>query len=193
MADLVTIFGPPAVGKAAVGLELSKVTGFRLLHNHLTAEPVAALFGWQSPRFSSLVDELRWRLLTAAVAENISGVVFTLVWGLDLPEHKHFVDRVDSLFLASGGRSCFVELTGDLETRLQREGTPVRLSLKPAKQNVAAARQQLLEFEGKYKVNTDGDFFYPDRHLVLDTQRFTAAESARKIIDRWGLPCGDAA
>jgi hypothetical protein len=51
MTDLIVIIGPPAAGKAAVGHELAKVTGFRFFHNHMTAEPVAALFGWGTDRF----------------------------------------------------------------------------------------------------------------------------------------------
>jgi hypothetical protein len=37
---LVIIFGPPAVGKMTVGLELERLTGFRLLHNHMTVGDV---------------------------------------------------------------------------------------------------------------------------------------------------------
>ena len=37
---LVCIFGPPAVGKMTVGRELSRQTGSKLLHNHMTIEPV---------------------------------------------------------------------------------------------------------------------------------------------------------
>jgi hypothetical protein len=35
---LVIIFGPPAVGKMAVGMELEHLTGFRLFH--MTVDPV---------------------------------------------------------------------------------------------------------------------------------------------------------
>jgi hypothetical protein len=31
---LVIVFGPPAVGKMTVGLELERLTGFRLFHRH---------------------------------------------------------------------------------------------------------------------------------------------------------------
>ena len=42
MADktLVIIFGPPAVGKMTVGSKLSKLTGLKLFHNHMTIEPL---------------------------------------------------------------------------------------------------------------------------------------------------------
>ena len=45
---LVIIFGPPAVGKMTVGLELERLTGFRLFHNHMTVDPVIRLFPFDS-------------------------------------------------------------------------------------------------------------------------------------------------
>lgn len=42
--NLVIIFGPHAVGKMTVGQELAKLTGYKLFHNHMTIEVVAALF-----------------------------------------------------------------------------------------------------------------------------------------------------
>jgi hypothetical protein len=45
---LVIIFGPPAVGKMTVGLELQRLTGFGLFHNHMTVDPVIRLFPFDS-------------------------------------------------------------------------------------------------------------------------------------------------
>lgn len=42
---LVFIFGDGAVGKMTVGQELAKITDLRLFHNHMTIEPVLAVFG----------------------------------------------------------------------------------------------------------------------------------------------------
>jgi hypothetical protein len=61
MADLIVVVGPPASGKAAVGHELTKFTGFRFFHNHMTAEPLAALFGWGAERFGEALAEVRLR------------------------------------------------------------------------------------------------------------------------------------
>jgi hypothetical protein len=41
----VLLFGPQAVGKMTVGKELAALTGFRLFHNHMTIEPLYAIFG----------------------------------------------------------------------------------------------------------------------------------------------------
>ena len=42
--QFIVIFGPPAVGKMAVGLEIEAATGIRLFHNHMTIEPVLRFF-----------------------------------------------------------------------------------------------------------------------------------------------------
>ncbi|NNK95896.1 MAG: hypothetical protein HKP41_16220 [Desulfobacterales bacterium] len=52
-------FGPPASGKAAIGSKVAEALGYRFFHNHLTANPVAALFGWVTPKFGEVLDEVR--------------------------------------------------------------------------------------------------------------------------------------
>ena len=80
MADLVVIVGPPASGKTAVGHELARLTGFRLFHNHLTAEPAAALFGWGTPLFIEAATEIRLLLLARALEQpQMPTIIFTFV------------------------------------------------------------------------------------------------------------------
>jgi hypothetical protein len=184
--DLIVIFGPPAVGKAAVGYELAKLTTFRFFHNHMTAEPVAALFGWGTESFGKPTDQLRLTLFTEAITQsNMPSIIFTFVWALDLEGDCEFIKKVVALFEASGGKIFFVELVASLPARLEREGTPLRLSLKPSKRNVPSARALLVEFEGKYKLNSTNDFPYPEHHLVLNTEQCSSLECAQRIAAHW--------
>ena len=41
---LVIIFGPHAVGKMTVGQALARITGLKVFHNHMTIDPLLALF-----------------------------------------------------------------------------------------------------------------------------------------------------
>ena len=189
MPQLVIIFGPPAVGKAAVGHALAALTGFRLFHNHLTAEPVAALFEWGSERFNRLVDELRLRLLGEASKDpQLPGVIFTLVWDLQNTAESLFVEKIKAQFEASGGNVYFVELHANINVRLSREGTPLRLRLKPAKRDIATARQLIVDTEGKYKLNSDGDFYISKHYLKLNTEHISAGQNAARIAAHWDLP-----
>jgi len=54
---LVVIFGPPAVGKMTVGMEIERRTGLRLFHNHMTVDPVLQFFPYGSPSFIKLVAD----------------------------------------------------------------------------------------------------------------------------------------
>ena len=104
MPNLIVLFGPPAVGKAAVGHELAILTGYRFLHNHLTADPAAALFGWGGERFGRMVHAMRELLLIEAAADaSIPGVIFTYVWDLDCLDETETMERYASHFRRHGG------------------------------------------------------------------------------------------
>jgi hypothetical protein len=53
-ADLVALFGPPAVGKTAVGRELAKLTGFMLYHGHMTMDVISEFFAFGTLSFMRL-------------------------------------------------------------------------------------------------------------------------------------------
>ena len=89
---LVVIFGPPAVGKMTVGLELQRLTGLRLFHNHMTIDPVLPFFPFGSAAFSRLVREFRRRIFEEVAASDLPGLIFTYVWALDEPGDKEYLD-----------------------------------------------------------------------------------------------------
>lgn len=194
MPNLIVLFGPPASGKAAVGHELSQLTGYRFFHNHLTTDPAAALFGWGGKRFSSMVNAVRDLLLAeAATDRSIPGVIFTCVWALDDPQEAVTLQRYAALFEATGGKAYFAEMRASLETRIQREGTPFRMSLKPAKRDVEAAKARQVEIAARYRMNTDDGFPLRYPHLIIDTEQHTPSAAAREIKESFSLlPCGDA-
>lgn len=73
---LVILYGPPAVGKLTVGIELAKLTGYKLFHNHLTTDTVRSLF----PRGTvgdELIQRFRLELLETAAQAKLPGVVHT--------------------------------------------------------------------------------------------------------------------
>jgi hypothetical protein len=188
MSDLVVIIGPPAAGKAAVGLALSQRTGFRFFHNHMTAEPAAALFGWGTQTMAEASSEMRLALLSKALAQpNMPSIVFTFVWAFDHPADNCFVEKLIALFESKGQRVFFVELTASLQARIAREGTPLRLSLKPGKLDVERAKAFHLEADGKHCMNSRADFPYPERHIVINTESQSPAESAASIVEHFGF------
>jgi hypothetical protein len=191
--NLIIIFGPPASGKAAIGHELAARTGYRFFHNHLTADPVAALFGYGTPRFGPLVDAIRDVLFREAAGDSsINGVVFTFVWDLDHPADKAFVSRTAQMFNDAGGKTYLVELQASLQARIEREGTPFRLGLKPAQRDVDAARARQVDIAARYRMNTSQEDAQSWPHIRIDTESVSPEAAALRIMHQYSLQSIDA-
>ncbi|MEU3769930.1 AAA family ATPase [Amycolatopsis keratiniphila] len=189
--DFVVIFGPPAVGKMTVGEELCKLSGFKLFHNHMAVEPVLGIFPFGSPPFGRLVNEFRRRVIEEAADAALPGLVFTYVWGLELPEDTELIGSYVDIVRSRGGRTRFVELYADLDERLERNTTELRLDRKPSKRDLEFSRANLLEFDRDYVMNTDGsrrtcaqDLIERHDHVRIDNTRLTPAETAALILRR---------
>jgi hypothetical protein len=184
----VIIFGPPAVGKMAVGLELERLTGFRLFHNHMTVDPVIRLFPFDSPAYNRLVGEFRQRVFEEFAASDARGLIFTFVWVLDDEQDRRFVERAMKTFTDRDGNVWFTELEASQAERLRRNETPLRLSEKRPQRNIDGSRAFLLDADRRYQMNTRGGFFYPDRHLKIDNTALEPDVVARTIADHFSLP-----
>ena len=90
------------------------------------------------------------------------------------------------IFESRSGRTVFVELWSDLETRLARNETENRLSLKPSKRDVAQSRARLLGIEERHRLNSNGDFPFPD-HLWIDNSNLDPGGVADRIADHFAL------
>ncbi|MFC9253908.1 AAA family ATPase [Amycolatopsis thailandensis] len=189
--DFVVIFGPPAVGKMTVGEELCKLTGFKLFHNHMAVEPVLGIFPFGSPPFGRLVNEFRRRIIEEAADAELPGLVFTYVWGLELPEDAELIGSYVDIVGSRGGRTRFVELYSDLDERLKRNSTELRLDRKPSKRDLEFSHANLLALDRDYVMNTDEirrvhaqDLIERHGHLRIDNTRLSPAETAALIQRR---------
>jgi hypothetical protein len=183
----VIIFGPPAVGKMTVGYELSKITGLRLFHNHMTIELVLNFFDFGQPQFHWLVGEFRRRIFEEVAASDLPGLIFTYVWAIDHPADKAFIDEVCNIFREQGGEIYFVELEADLAERLRRNETEFRLAQKHSKRQVEESRRRLIEADGKYKLNSEAGFFPGENYVKINNTHLSATETARMIAEKFGL------
>jgi hypothetical protein len=190
---LVVIFGPAAVGKMAVGMELERLTGLRLFHNHMTADLALRFFPFGTPQFSRLVSTFRTRLLEEVADSDLPGLIFTYIWALNDPRDKASVDDLVRIFTNRNASVCYVELSATQEERLRRNETPLRLAEKVPKRDLARSRALLLEHDATYQLNSNGDFFYPDQHIKIDNTHLEPSEVAEQIIAAFGLPRAPAA
>lgn len=183
---LVILLGPPAVGKMAVGKELARLTGMRLFHNHMALEPVLQLWPYGSAPFERIVRQFRNAVFEEAVRAEGPGLIYTCMWDLDDVETKRYIDGVVRSFEERGAEVHFVELSASLEVRLQRNRTELRLAEKPSKRDLEGSEARLLANESR-RLSSEGDFPYPNRHLLLVTDALTADEVAEEIVRRLGI------
>ena len=185
---LVVIFGPPAVGKMAVGMEVADRTGLVLFHNHMSIEPVLKLFPFGSPPFTRLVSRFRDQVFEEVANGDHAGLIFTYVWALDQEEDRRFIDALVARFQSRGANVHFVELYAPQDERRRRNRTQLRLREKPSKRDMEASERRLIENDTKFRLNTASDFFYPERPIRIDNTTRSAPDVADEIVVRLGLP-----
>jgi shikimate kinase len=183
---LLFVFGPPAVGKMAVGRAIAEASDFRLFHNHATIEPLLDVFDYGTPAFLRLNDEMRRRILEEAAAADVN-LVQTYAWALEEPEDAAAVDAYLQVFLDAGREVRMVELYADLETRLARNRTTYRLSEKKSKRDLAWSDDNVRSLE-QHQLNTGvpsvGDAVVERHpHLRIDNTHRTPDDVATEILD----------
>jgi len=185
--NFIVIFGPPAVGKMTVGYELAKLTGMKVFHNHMTIDLILEFFPYGHEKFTTLVSEFRQRIFEEVATSDLPGMIFTYVWALDQPGDKGQVDSYCEIFRRNGAGICFVELEADLDERLERNKSEFRLSKKSSKRDISRSEKNLLKTESQYKMNTDGEFFYQENYVKINSTKLSPEETAKQIAQRFGF------
>jgi hypothetical protein len=171
-----------------VGNEINKLTGIPVFHNHLSIDPILKFFPFGSPPFQRLVDNFRHNLIGEVAASDLPGLIFTFVWGLDEEADIKFLADICKPFDDKGAEVTIIELKADLEQRLVRNKTEQRLNEKPSKRDLVRSEGNLLDMEGKHRMNTNGSIPVPYRHLIIDNTHRSAAKVANEIVETLSIP-----
>ena len=180
---LVFIFGSGAVGKMTVGQELMKLTGLRLFHNHMTIEPVIAVFGYYNGK---VVNEIRDVFFREFAASDQPGMIFTYMWAFDQQADWDYIEHVKEIFAPYGTEFYYVELVAPQEIRLQRNATENRIRNKPSKADVEASNERLRDEEKYRLVSNEGEIPF-DNYLRIDNSHLSAEDAAKRIRDTFNL------
>jgi len=121
---LIFIYGPPGVGKLTVAKELSKLTKFKIFHNHLTIDLVKSIFDYGTPEFWKAVHKYRFDLIERAARSKIKGLIFTLVYAARSDDR--FIGALVSRVEKHKGKVLFVHLTCNKEELFKRVKHPSR-------------------------------------------------------------------
>jgi hypothetical protein len=185
---LLFVVGPPAVGKMSVGQAITKRTGLRLFHNHISIELALRYFDYGTPAFRRIDGEIRRRIIEEVAASDLPGLVFTFVWAFNLPADQAAVDDYAMPFRARGARVLFVELEAPQAERLKRNECVSRLAEKPSKRDLEASRRHLLEADARYQLNSGGKFDERQDYLRISNTLLTPGEVAGRVIEHFDLP-----
>ena len=167
---LVFLYGPPAVGKLTVAKALVERRAYRVLHNHVTIDAVAAVLPFGTDAFWAAVGRLRRDLIESAAREGID-LVYTYVFA---PGDESHVDHVVETFEGVGGSVMFVRLTAPPEELLRRVVEESRGA--HGKITDAATLEPIL---AEYDVHAT----IPGRDsLTIDLSAVSAGEAADRII-----------
>jgi hypothetical protein len=173
-----------------VGQALAAKTGYKMLHNHMTIEPVLELFDFDDPPFWPIVQELRRVLLREAAKSELPGLICTFVWAFNQPKDRVQIDEFSTIVKDTGGDVAYVELNAGLSVRLERNKSEHRLHHKPSKRDVEKSETFLLEAD-KSRVFATSDEYpipNPDRWLKLDNTKLSPDDAAERIIEAFNLP-----
>src|SRR5215469_13983520 len=176
--SLVIIFGPPAVGKMAVGIELEELTGLRLFHNHDTVELALKFFPFGHPAFVRLVLDMRRRVMEEVAASDLPGMIFTFVWAFDDPRDRQQVEQWSAVFSSRGREVLLVELETSQAVRLERNGSALRLAQKPSKRDRATSDERLVALDAAHKLNSTDEFAGAERYVRIDNTNLSPAAAA---------------
>ena len=116
---------------------------------------------------------------------RLEGLIFTLVWALNLKEYFDYVDKAVRIFEEQNAEIFYIELEAYLETRLVRNKYEIPLLEKSSKRNMEVAESVLYD-EQKYQLNSEeGKFDFPN-HLKIDNENLAPEEVAKMIVVHFG-------
>jgi len=173
-----------------LGKELTKQTGYNLLHNHMSIEFALQFFQYGTEGFNAINSTIRQTVFEEIAKHEPNGFIFTYMMAFNLQSEKKYLMDIADLFTSSpqDWEMYYIELMADLETRLTRNTLPDRIQAKPSKQNTELTTKRLLESNKKYQLNSNGTIpILTANWLILDTTELKVAESVNKIMDFCGI------
>lgn len=185
--NLVIIFGPHAVGKMTVGQELSKLTGLKLFHNHMTIDCVSDLFTSQPSEFRRLVDLFRHEIFEAFSKTDEYGMIFTFMWAMEEPSDWNYIQYVETMFKERGANIYYAELEADYDLRIERNKTENRLIHKSTKRDIIKSEALFRRLEEKHRLNSYEGEIKKENYIRINNTNLTPIEAATMIKETFNL------
>lgn len=173
---VVFIYGPSGTGKLTVAKELSKITNYKLFHNHLAFDFIDSIVDFKKPYFFDLVHKTMLEGITLAAKENIQGLVFTFVYFH--PEDKKFVQKFIQIVKKNNGKVHFVKLYCSESELFKRIKSDSRKSTGKLKTNKELRKQLMNNVYAKVPFGNS---------LAIDNTKIAPKLVAKKIKSFYNL------
>lgn len=190
MANLIVVCGPQAVGKMTVAESLRDKLKYNLMMNHDSIEVSDQIFGFGTPAQKEFNAIFREKAFELAVKHGVD-LLFTYVCAFEMPEEKAYLKSLEKLFVENGGQFYFVELSADLETRIERNVTPHRLERKASKRNIEWSKANLLHDTKRHRLNSEEGEVWFEHHVKINNTELSPDEVAEMVIEKFGLISND--
>ena len=190
MANLIIVCGPQAVGKMTVAEKLRDKLKYNMMMNHDSIEVSDKIFGFATPAQKEFNAIFREKAFELAVKHNVD-MIFTYVVAFEKDREIEYLKRLEKQFTADGGKFYFVELSADLDTRLERNLTPHRMERKASKRDIKWSEANLLSDANKHRLNTYPNEILFENHLKIDNTTLTPEEVADMVISKFELTAND--
>lgn len=186
MANLIIVCGPQAVGKMTVAESLRDKLKYNMMMNHDSIEMSDKIFGFATPAQKEFNAAFREKAFEIAVKHNVD-LIFTYVCAFEVSKEREYLTSLARRFITAGGEFYFVELSADLETRLERNETPHRMEQKASKRDVVWSRSNLLKDAEKHKLNSEEGEIWFENHIKIDNTHMEPDEVAELVINQFQL------
>lgn len=190
MANLIVICGPQAVGKMTVAESLRDKLKYNMMMNHDSIEVSDRIFGFGTPAQKEFNAIFRENVFELAVKHNID-LLFTYVCAFEMPEEREYLTKLADLFVSHGGGFYFVELSAELETRLERNETPHRMERKASKRDIKWSKANLLKDAERHRLNSNNGELWFENHIKIDNTNLRPDEVADMVIKEYGLAANE--
>lgn len=178
---LVFIYGPPASGKLTVANSLSRLTGYKVFHNHLVLDMLTPFFPYRdevkAPIRQTLSRRIRLDIFKTAAEANVDMIT---TFGSAGEDYFDFYHDAKQLVETAGGEVCFIQLTPSTNVLHERAESETRALSK------MNTKQQLVEWLDRHP--SAYEKFSEVEHPTIDNSEISAEEVAQQIATYYKLP-----
>jgi len=177
---LIIIYGAPAAGKLTIATELSRRTGFKIFHNHLSIDCVKPVFDFGTPPFLRMIEHIRFTTIAEAAREGVDLIhTFVYAFGEDDEHFRKLIASAEN----NGGEAHLVLLRCEPDELKARIGNESRVKI--GKLTSPEAVDGSLK---RYDLRSP----FPDREsMIIDTTEISVEEAALQIVQHFGFQQSD--